>query len=121
VCSPFDPIPGALRAFRGKDKAVKARLYPEPFRFSGKRWAFVAHGNYLKGRKGGWACRVPRWAQRSARAMMPPAIGASIASTVPNIHLRALISVRSPSIWPLSPSIWPAISWRKLSKRSRTS
>ena len=52
VCSPFDPISGALHAFRGNDEAVKAKLCPEPFRFSGKRWAFIAHGNYLKARIG---------------------------------------------------------------------
>ena len=53
VCSPFDPISGALRAFRGDDEAVKAKLCPEPFRFSGKRLAFIAHGNYLKARSAG--------------------------------------------------------------------
>lgn len=50
VCSPFDPISGALRAFRKNNEAVNAKLCPEPFRFSGKRWAFIAHGNYLRPR-----------------------------------------------------------------------
>lgn len=52
VCSPFDPISGALRAFRENEEAVKAKLCPEPFRFSGRRWAFIAHGKYLRARDG---------------------------------------------------------------------
>ncbi len=50
VCSPFDPISGALRAIRGNEAAAKAKLRPEVFRFSGNRWAFIAHGAYLKAR-----------------------------------------------------------------------
>ena len=50
VCSPFDPISGALRAIRGNEEAAEAKLRPELFRFSGNRWAFVAHGAYLKAR-----------------------------------------------------------------------
>ncbi len=51
VCSPFDPISGALRAFCRSEDAAKARLQPQSFRFSGNRWAFIAHGAYLKTRR----------------------------------------------------------------------
>lgn len=50
VCSPFDPISGTLRAIRGNEDAANANLRPEVLRFSGNRWAFVAHGAYLKAR-----------------------------------------------------------------------
>lgn len=51
VCSPFDPISGALRAIRGNDEGADAKLRPEVLRFSGNRWVFIAHGAYLKGRR----------------------------------------------------------------------
>ena len=50
VCSPFDPISGALGAIRRDEAAANAKLRPEVLRFSGNRWAFIAHGAYLKAR-----------------------------------------------------------------------
>lgn len=73
VCSPFDPISGALRAIRGSEDAANAKLCPEVLRFSGNRWAFIAHGAYLKARSTRWDVGhyLGRWWLRQEDSAVP--------------------------------------------------